>query len=151
MTDNNWLSLMLLVAGASLILIEAFAFTLKLLVLGITACLMALACYLWDIPIWGLIAFGIAGLIAQIIMAKRFPRAKGIPASDVIGAAGFVSSVQVRDGITYAVISFSTPIGGFEQWNIKQTGPLMNQRRARVLKVNDDSTLTVELEGEPAK
>lgn len=40
MTDINMLSLMLLVAGASLILVEAFAFTLKLLVLGITACLI---------------------------------------------------------------------------------------------------------------
>ncbi|KAF0255767.1 hypothetical protein [Pseudomonas putida] len=151
MTDNNWLSLMLLVVGASLILIEAFAFTLKLLVLGITACLMALACYLWEIPVWGLVAFGIVGLIAQIILARRFPRAIGIPASAVVGAAGFISGVNVRDGITYAVISFSTPIGGFEQWNIKQTGPLMNQRRARVLKVNDDSTVTVELEGEAAQ
>lgn len=148
MTDINMLSLMLLVAGASLILIEAFAFTLKLLVLGITACLMSLACYLWEIPVWGLVALGIVGLIAQIIIARRFPRAAGIPASAVIGAAGFISGVSVREGITHAVISFSTPIGGFEQWKVKQTEPLKNQCRARVLKVNDDSTLTVEFEGE---
>lgn len=139
MTDLNWLSLMLLLAGASLILIEAYAFTLKLLVLGIAACLMSLACYLWEIPIWGLVAFGVAAAIAQIDIARRFTPGVGIPATAVLGEAGYVSSVSVRDGITHAVINFSTPIGGIEQWNIKQTGLLRNQCRARVLKVNDDS------------
>lgn len=148
MTEINWLSLMLLLAGASLILIEAYAFTLKLLVLGIAACLMSLACYLWPVPIWGLAAFGIVAALAQIMIARRFPHAAGIPATAVVGEAGFISGVSVRDGITHAVISFSTPIGGIEQWNIKQTEPLKNQCRARVLKVNDDSTLTVEIEGE---
>lgn len=148
MTDINWLSLMLLVAGAALILIEAFAFTLKLLVLGIAACLMSLACYLWAVPVWGLVTFGIVAVLAQIIFARQFPHAKGIPATAVVGEAGFVSGVTLRDGITYALINFSTPIGGNEQWKIKQTEPLKNQCRARVLMVNDDSTLTVEIEGE---
>lgn len=148
MTDINWLSVLLFVAGASMILIEAHAFTLKLLVLGIAACLMSLVTYLWEIPIWGLVTISVVAVLAQIVIAKRYPKAAGIPAAAVVGEAGFVSGVSVRDGITYALISFSTPIGGIERWNIKQTEPLTNQRRARVLKINEDSTLTVEIEGE---
>lgn len=148
MTDINWLSLLLFLAGALLILIESQAFTLKLLVLGIAACLMSLVTYLWTVPVWALAGFGVGSVLAQIVIARRYPKASGIPAWVVVGEAGFISSVSVRDGITYAVISFSSPIGGVEQWNIKQPEPLRNQCRARVLKVNDDSTLTVEIEGE---
>lgn len=147
MTDLNWTSLLLLALGLTLVVIESFAFTFKLLVLGIAALLMSLACYLWSVPDWGLVVFGIGAAIAQTIVAKRFPKVAGVPASDVVGACGFVTGVIVRDGITYAVITFSMPIGGNERWKVKQTEPLSNQRRARVLKVNDDSTLTVEIEG----
>lgn len=145
--DNNWLSVLLLAVGVTLILIEVTAFTFKLLVLGVAALLMSLACYLWPIPIWALVVFGIVAVMLQISLARRFPKAKGIAAGDVVGQAGFVSDVSVRDGHTHAVINFSKPYGGLEQWKIKQTEPLMNQCRARVLKVNDDSTLAVEIEG----
>lgn len=147
MTDSLWLSFWLLLLGLALIGVEMFSFTFKLLVLGIAALLMSLACYLWEIPIWALAIFGIVAALAQVAVARRFPKATGIPAGEVVGASGFVTGVAVRDGITRAVITFSTPYGGFEQWKVKQTEPLMNQCRARVLKVNDDSTLTVELEG----
>lgn len=151
MTDSNSLSLLLLAIGISLILVEVTAFTFKLLVLGIAALVMSLACFLWPIPAWALVTFGIAAVVLQISLARRYPKAQGIAAGDVVGQAGYVSDVRSQDGYTHAVISFSKPYGGFEQWKIKQTEPLMNQCRARVLKVNDDSTLTVEIEGEATK
>lgn len=151
MTDSYLMSLLLLALGISLVLIEIFAFTFKLLVLGIAALLMSLACYLWDVPAWGLVIFGMVATFAQVFVARRYPRVAGVPASDVVGESGFVTSVTVRDGITHAVISFSKPFGGLDQWNIKQTEPLVNQCRARVLKVNEDSTLTVEIEGAPVE
>lgn len=148
MTDFNWLSLLLLAIGVSLIAVEIYVFTFKLLVLGIAALLMSLACYIWAVPIWALVAFGVSATLVQISFARKYPQAAGIPAGDVVGESGFVTSVAIRDGVTHAVISFSKPFGGFEQWKIKQTEPLKNQCRAQVLKVNDDSTLTVEMEGE---
>lgn len=151
MEEQNWLSLGLLVVGLTLIAIEVVAFTFKLLVIGIAALCMALACYLFPIPIWALVAFGIAAALLQIKLAKNYPGVKGVPAGEVVGQQGYISGVSVRDGITHAVISFSKPYGGREQWDVKQTESLMNQSRARVLKINDDSTLSVEIEGESEK
>lgn len=148
MNDFNWLSLLLLAIGVSLIAVEIFVFTFKLLVLGIAALLMSLGCYIWDVPIWALVAFGVSATLVQIAFARKYPQALGVPAGDVVGESGFVTSVAVRDGVTHAVISFSKPFGGQEQWKVKQTEPLKNQCRAMVLKVNDDSTLTVEMKGE---
>ncbi|PWC98739.1 hypothetical protein [Pseudomonas amygdali] len=151
MTDLNWHSLLLLALGLTLVVVEIFSFTFKLLVLGVAALLMSLACYFWPVPDWGLVIFGVGAAVAQAVVARRFPRVAGVPAGDVIGAYGFVTGVTVRDGITYAVITFSKPIGGHELWKVKQTEPLLNQRRARVMKVNDDSTVTVEIEGVAVK
>lgn len=151
MANMNWLSLLLLAIGIALILVEVFAFTFKLLVLGIAALLMSLACYLFEIQPWALVLFGIVAVMIQIRVARNFPRVVGVPAGDVVGQSGYVSNVTVRDGITYAVISFSKPFGGSEQWNIKQSEPIKNPCRARVLKVNEDSTLTVEIDGEAAQ
>jgi len=118
MTDFNWLSLLLLAIGVSLIAVEIYVFTFKLLVLGIAALLMSLGCYIWDVPIWALVAFGIGATLFQMIFARRYPQAAGVPAEDVVGESGFVSGVAVRDGVTHAVIHFSKPFGGSEQWKI---------------------------------
>jgi membrane-bound ClpP family serine protease len=151
MIESNWMSLLLLAVGVSLILVEIFAFTFKLLVLGIAALLMSLVCYLLPIPPWALVVLGIIAVVLQVRIARTFPRVAGVPAIEVVGQEGYVSSVTVRDGVTYGLISFSKPFGGSEQWKIKQSTPLTNPCRARVVKVNEDSTLTVEFEGEAAQ
>lgn len=149
--EGNALSLLLLVIGSALILIEIVAFTFKLLVLGIAALLMSLACYLFPVPAWGLAAFGIIAILVQFRIARTYPRVAGIPAVEVIGQAGYVANVTAIDSVTHATITFSKPFGGKEQWDIKQTEPLKNQSRAVVLKVNEDSTLTVGYVGETTK
>lgn len=64
MTDSNLLSLLLLAIGLTLVVIEIFSFTFKLLVLAIAALLMSLACYLWPVPDWVLVIFGVGAAVA---------------------------------------------------------------------------------------
>lgn len=74
MTDSQWLSLIFFVTGMLMILLEGFLVRLNLLVLGITACLLGLACLVWEIPVWGLVVISIVGIFTHIILARRYPR-----------------------------------------------------------------------------